>query len=146
MAPIRVLIVDDSRLVRELLQAVLAEDPAFEVVGMAADPYDAREQIKRLSPDVLTLDVEMPRMDGLTFLANLMRLRPMPVVMVSTLTEHGADVTLKALGLGAIDYIPKPQAADEATFAEVAEELRSRLKAAARARVRPPRPAAPAPP
>ena len=86
---IKVLIIDDSALVRQLLTSILSGDPEIQVVGTAADPYVARDKIKMLSPDVLTLDVEMPRMDGITFLSNLMRLRPMPVVMISTLTEHG---------------------------------------------------------
>src|SRR5688572_23905552 len=107
--PVRVLVVDDSALVRALMTELLDADPGIEVVGSAADPYIAREKIRRLSPDVLTLDVEMPRMDGLTFLRNLMRLRPMPVVMVSTLTERGAQVTLDALSLGAVDFIAKPK-------------------------------------
>ncbi len=106
---VRVLVVDDSALVRALLPELLASHPGIEVVGTAADPLIAREKIKRLSPDVLTLDVEMPRMDGLTFLRNLMRLRPMPVLMVSSLTEAGAQVTLDALALGAVDFVPKPR-------------------------------------
>ena len=99
--PIRVLIVDDSALVRSLLTDILNAARGIEVVGVAADAHAAREKIKQLNPDVLTLDVEMPKMDGITFLRNLMRLRPMPVVMVSSLTERGADVTLDALALGA---------------------------------------------
>ena len=106
---IRVLIVDDSALVRQMLSEILGSDPGIEVVGVAQDPYIARSKIKQLDPDVLTLDVEMPRMDGLTFLANLMRLRPMPVVMVSSLTEKGAEVTLRALELGAVDFVAKPK-------------------------------------
>ena len=96
MAKIKVLIVDDSALVRQVLQEVLDADPAIEVVGVAPDPYVARHKIKTLNPDVITLDVEMPRMDGLTFLGNVMRLRPMPVVMVSSLTEKGAEITMRA--------------------------------------------------
>ena len=106
---IKVLIVDDSALVRQILAEILDQDPGIQVVGAAADPYAAREKIKQLNPDVLTLDVEMPRMDGLTFLSNLMRLRPMPVVMVSSLTESGATVTLQALELGAVDFVTKPK-------------------------------------
>ena len=98
--PIRVLIVDDSALVRQLLTEVFANNPEFEVVGTAPDPIIARDKIKALSPDVLTLDVEMPRMNGIEFLERLMRLRPMPVVMISTLTIEGADVTLQALEIG----------------------------------------------
>src|SRR5882672_4584790 len=100
----KVLIVDDSALVRQLLTDLLSSDRELQVVGAAGDPFAAREKIKLLNPDVITLDVEMPRMDGITFLENLMRLRPTPVVMVSSLTEHGADVTLRALELGAIDF------------------------------------------
>jgi len=106
---IKVLIIDDSALIRQLLQEILSKDSSIEVVGTAADPLIARDKIKQLSPDVLTLDIEMPKMDGITFLKNLMRLRPMPVIMISTLTEAGADVTLEALEIGAIDFIPKPK-------------------------------------
>ena len=145
MPPIRVAIVDDSLLIRELLTALLSADPAFEVVGAACDPFEARELIKQTRPDVITLDVEMPRMDGLTFLGNLMRLRPTPTVMVSTLTEHGADVTLRALALGAVDYIAKPTSGGAAAFAEAGAELIEKLKMAATARVRMPSAAVAAP-
>ena len=101
--PIRVLIVDDSALVRRILSELMSSDPGIEVVGVANDAFMAREKIKLLAPDVLTLDVEMPRMDGVTFLRNLMRLRPMPVVMVSSLTDHGAEITLEALSIGAVE-------------------------------------------
>lgn len=106
--PIRVLVVDDAALMRKLLSDLLSDIPDIQVVGTAKDPFDAREKIKKLDPHVLTLDVEMPKMDGITFLENLMRLRPMPVVMVSTLTEKGSDVTLRALSLGAAGFVPKP--------------------------------------
>ena len=106
---IKVLVVDDSALVRQILVEILKRERDIEVVGTASDPYMARERIKETNPDVLTLDVEMPRMDGLTFLANLMRLRPMPVVMVSSLTERGAETTLKALELGAVEERPDTQ-------------------------------------
>ncbi|MEL6301577.1 MAG: chemotaxis response regulator protein-glutamate methylesterase [Pseudomonadota bacterium] len=106
--PIKVLVVDDSALMRKLLSELLGEINDISVVGVAKDPFDAREKIKVLDPDVITLDVEMPRMDGITFLENLMRLRPMPVVMVSTLTEKGSEVTMKALALGATGFVPKP--------------------------------------
>jgi two-component system, chemotaxis family, protein-glutamate methylesterase/glutaminase len=109
MKPIKVLIVDDSALVRRLLSAILRSDPGIEVCAEATDAHAARELIKKHNPDVLTLDVEMPKMDGLTFLSNLMRLRPMPVVMISSLTEKGADVTLEALELGAVDFVAKPK-------------------------------------
>ncbi|HET9934420.1 MAG TPA: chemotaxis response regulator protein-glutamate methylesterase [Polyangiaceae bacterium] len=131
----KVLIVDDSALVRRLLSGLIARDPRFEVVGTAVDPYDAREKIKALNPDVLTLDVEMPRMDGLTFLRNLMRLHPMPVVMVSSLTERGADVTIEALETGAIDFVTKPQAGVADGLAKLSEELCEKLATAATARV-----------
>jgi two-component system chemotaxis response regulator CheB len=100
-----VVVVDDSALVRSLLTEIINRQPDMVCIGAAADPLLAREIIRTLNPDVITLDVEMPRMDGLDFLARLMRLRPMPVVMVSTLTERGADVTLKALELGAVDFV-----------------------------------------
>lgn len=134
---VRVLIVDDSALVRRILSEVLSADPTLEVVGTASDAYMAREKIKQLNPDVLTLDVEMPKMDGVTFLRNLMRLRPMPVVMVSTLTEHGAEVTLDALAVGAVDYLPKPKIDIAATLTDYADELRAKIRSAATARVRP---------
>ena len=135
--PIRVLIVDDSALVRQLLTELLGRDPDIEVVGAAADPFVAREKIRSLSPDVLTLDVEMPKMDGITFLSNLMRLRPMPVVMVSSLTEQGAEVTLEALELGAVDFVTKPKMDLSATLDGYAVEIIAKVKMAASARVRP---------
>jgi two-component system chemotaxis response regulator CheB len=133
---IRVLIVDDSALVRQILEQILSQDPAVEVVGTARDPYIAREKIKQLHPDVLTLDIEMPRMDGLTFLRNLMRLRPMPVVMISSLTEHGADTTLAALELGAIDFVAKPKIDVAEGLTDYAEEIIAKVKTAANAQVR----------
>lgn len=132
---IRVLVIDDSALVRQILCDVLRGDPAIEVVGSAGDAHIAREKIKKLNPDVLTLDVEMPKMDGLTFLANLMRLRPMPVVMVSSLTERGADVTLDALAMGAVDYLPKPRVDIAATLQDYGDELIAKIKVAASANV-----------
>ena len=132
---IRVLVVDDSALVRQILVEVLNAAPDVEVVGTASDPFMARDRIKELNPDVLTLDVEMPRMDGLTFLANLMRLRPMPVVMVSSLTEQGADTTLKALELGAIDFVSKPKIDLAGTLADFGGEILAKIRIAAGARV-----------
>lgn len=108
MEPIKLLIIDDSSVIRAVINEVLKDEADIIVVGEAKDPLVAREQIKKLNPDVLTLDVEMPKMDGITFLKNLMRLRPMPVVMLSTLTTKGADTTLDALELGAVDFIAKP--------------------------------------
>jgi two-component system, chemotaxis family, protein-glutamate methylesterase/glutaminase len=133
---IRVLIVDDSALVRSLLTDILRADPGIEVVGVAGDAHIAREKIKQLNPDVLTLDVEMPKMDGITFLRNLMRLRPMPVVMVSSLTERGADVTLDALALGAVDYLSKPKIDLAATLKDYGAELIDKIRAASKASVR----------
>ena len=132
---VRVLVIDDSALVRQVLTELLSADPGIEVVGTAADPLIAREKIKQLEPDVLTLDVEMPRMDGLTFLQNLMRLRPTPVVMVSSLTEAGAQVTLDALALGAVDFVTKPKLDIERGLHHYAGELCERVRNAARARV-----------
>jgi two-component system chemotaxis response regulator CheB len=134
---IKVLVVDDSALVRKLLSAMLMRAPDIEVVGTASDPYAAREKIKSLNPDVITLDVEMPRMDGITFLENLMRLRPMPVVMVSSLTQRGADVTLRALELGAIDFVAKPRLDIAGTLEEYENELIAKVRVAAQARVLP---------
>ncbi len=133
---IRVLVVDDSALIRQLLTKILSSDPEIEVVGTAMDPYAAREKIKKLDPDVITLDVEMPKMDGLTFLRNLMKLRPMPVVMVSTLTESGAGVTLEALELGAVDYVAKPKFDVQAEMENYAEMIIGKVKAAAKSNVR----------
>ncbi|GAB1594331.1 protein-glutamate methylesterase/protein-glutamine glutaminase [Lysobacter claricitrinus] len=133
--PVRVLIVDDSALIRQLMSELLSADPGIEVVGVAADPFIARDKIKQLNPDVLTLDVEMPRMDGLTFLQNLMRLRPMPVVMVSSLTQAGATVTLDALALGAVDFVAKPSIDVARGIAEYADVLREKVRTAAKARV-----------
>ena len=136
MSKIRVLIVDDSALMRQVLTEILSQDPEIEVVGAASDPYAAREKILRLKPDVLTLDVEMPRMDGLSFLEKLMRAHPMPVLMVSSLTEKDCDTTVRALELGAIDYVTKPQLDVRTGTLEQAEEIVSKVKIAARARVR----------
>jgi two-component system chemotaxis response regulator CheB len=135
MAKINVLVVDDSALVRKLLTEILNSDPDIEVVGTAIDPYQAREKIKKLNPDVITLDVEMPRMDGVTFLKNLMRLHPIPVVMVSTLTEAGANVTLEALELGAVDFVAKPKVDLSNTIGDYAEEIIQKVKMASEVKV-----------
>jgi two-component system, chemotaxis family, protein-glutamate methylesterase/glutaminase len=132
----KVLIVDDSALMRQLLTQIVNSDPELEVVGAAGDPFIARDKIKALNPDVLTLDIEMPRMDGLTFLEKLMHGHPMPVVMISSLTDKGADTTLRALSLGAIDYVPKPKVDVTNGTVEQAEEIVAKIKAAARAGVR----------
>ena len=136
MSKIRVLNVDDSALMRQVLASLLAKDPDIEVIGSAPDPFIAREKIKALNPDVLTLDVEMPKMDGLTFLEKLMRGRPMPVVMVSSLTEAGCQTTLRALELGAVDFITKPKIDLREGMEEIAQDLISKIKAAAVAKVR----------
>ena len=133
--PVRVLIVDDSALIRQLLSTLLSADPEIEVVGTAGDPYIARDRIKALNPDVVTLDVEMPHMDGVTFLRKIMTLRPMPVIMISTLTKAGAEITLEALEIGAVDFIAKPTTDVADSMATLAGELQAKVKAAAHARV-----------
>ncbi|MFO1112308.1 MAG: chemotaxis response regulator protein-glutamate methylesterase [Bradyrhizobium sp.] len=137
MAKIRVLTIDDSALMRQVLAELLSKDPGIEVIGSAPDPYVAREKIKALNPDVLTLDVEMPKMDGLTFLEKLMRGRPTPVIMVSSLTEAGCQTTLRALELGAVDFITKPKIDLREGMDQVAQDLIAKIKAAATASVRP---------
>ena len=133
---IRVLVVDDSALMRQVLSTLLARDPGIEVVGTASDPYVARDKILALRPDVLTLDVEMPRMDGLAFLEKLMRGHAMPVVMVSSLTESGCETTLRALELGAVDFVTKPKVDLRERIGDVAQEIIDKVKTAAGARVR----------
>ncbi|MEJ5253675.1 MAG: chemotaxis response regulator protein-glutamate methylesterase [Chthonomonadetes bacterium] len=134
--PVRVLIVDDSVVIRQLLKDILSRDSEIEVVGTATDPIDAYDKIVQLKPDVLTLDVEMPRMDGITFLSKLMRTHPMPVVMVSTLTRQGSEVTLKALEIGAVDFIAKPTESIFTGMSALSHEIVMKVKTAARARVR----------
>ncbi len=133
MKPIRVLIVDDSALIRGLLKEILSEDPDIEVVGVAPDPYIARNKIKALNPDVLTLDVEMPKMDGLTFLQKLMAARPIPVIMVSSLTEQGAATTMHALEAGAVDFVTKPSIDIRQGLEELSHQIVSKVKTAAQA-------------
>lgn len=133
--PIRVLIVDDSALIRQMLTEMLASDPEIEVLGAVPDPFVAREKIKQLNPDVITLDIEMPRMDGIEFLKKIMTLRPMPVVMVSTLTQNGADATLHALEVGAVDYVAKPTQDIQVGLEDKRAELVAKVKAAAKANV-----------
>ncbi|MFT4099694.1 MAG: chemotaxis response regulator protein-glutamate methylesterase [Burkholderiaceae bacterium] len=146
---IKVLVVDDSALIRQLMTEIINRQPDMTCVGAAADPFVAREMIRATDPDVLTLDIEMPRMDGLEFLEKIMRLRPMPVVMVSTLTERGAEVTMRALELGAVDFIAKPKLDVIKGLREVAAEMTDKIRAASQARVRrivsarPPAPAKP---
>lgn len=133
---IKVLVVDDSAVIRQVLSELIGRQPDMEVVGTASDPYIAREKIKKLSPDVLTLDIEMPRMDGITFLKNLMRLRPMAVIMISTLTEAGADITLEALQIGAFDFLPKPKENVVSGLEEYEQDIAQKIRAAASANLR----------
>jgi two-component system chemotaxis response regulator CheB len=132
---VRVVVVDDSALVRQVLRELIDAEPDMEVVGVAADPVAAREVIRCTSPDVITLDVEMPRMDGLEFLRRLMRLRPTPVVMVSSLTERGSEVALRAMELGAVDVLAKPKVGIADGLMEYRHELADKIRTAARARV-----------
>ncbi len=134
---IKVLIVDDSALIRGVMKEIINSQPDMEVVGVAPDPLVARELIKQTNPDVLTLDVEMPKMDGLEFLEKLMRLRPMPVVMVSSLTEQGSEITLRALELGAIDFVTKPKISIQSGMLEYAELISEKIRIASKARIRP---------
>ena len=131
MASIKVLIIDDSAFIRQLFSAMLSSAPGIQVVGTAADPMIARQKIKALSPDVLTLDIEMPFMDGLTFLGHLMALRPTPVVVVSTLTQRGTDVALRALEIGAVDIVAKPLPEAQGNLETLRDELIAKIRAAA---------------
>ncbi|MFZ2540365.1 MAG: chemotaxis response regulator protein-glutamate methylesterase [Gallionella sp.] len=132
---IKVLVIDDSALIRGVMKEIINREKDMECVGAAPDPLAAREMIKSLNPDVLTLDVEMPKMDGLDFLARLMRLRPMPVVMVSTMTELGSDITFRALELGAVDFISKPKLDIERGMEEYGITITDKIRAAALSRV-----------
>lgn len=134
---IKVLIVDDSALIRSVMKEIIGSQPDMEVVGVAPDPLVARELIKQTNPDVLTLDVEMPKMDGLDFLEKLMRLRPMPVLMVSSLTERGSEITMRALELGAVDFVTKPKISIQTGMREYTELIADKIRAAAKARIRP---------
>jgi len=136
MAKTKVVVVDDSALVRSILTEIINRQSDMECIGAAADPLVAREMIRNLNPDVITLDVEMPRMDGIDFLSKLMRLRPMPVVMVSTLTERGAEVTLRALELGAIDFVAKPKIGVADGLKQLAEDITEKVRTASKAHVR----------
>ncbi|MBA3059907.1 MAG: chemotaxis response regulator protein-glutamate methylesterase [Gammaproteobacteria bacterium] len=136
MKKIRVVVVDDSALVRSLLAEIINRQKDMECVGTANDPLVAREMIRELDPDVITLDIEMPRMDGIDFLGRLMRLRPMPVVMVSTLTERGAEITMKALELGAVDFVAKPRIGVASGLSELSDQIVEKVRIAASAHVR----------
>jgi len=133
---IKVVIVDDSALIRSVMSEIVNSQPDMEVAGTAPDPLVARDLIKRVNPDVLTLDVEMPKMDGLDFLEKLMRLRPMPVLMVSSLTERGSEITMRALELGAVDFVTKPKISIQAGMREYTELITDKIRAAARARIK----------
>ena len=141
-AKIRVVIVDDSRMIRDVLTDILKDQPDIEVVGAAADAYEARDMIKDLKPDVITLDVEMPKMNGLEFLDKLMRARPTPVVMISSATERGSEVTFRALELGAVDFVTKPKL-NEQTPDDYGRMIADKIRAAKTARLKPPRRAGP---
>lgn len=132
---IKVVVVDDSALVRSLLTEIINKQPDMRCIGAANDPLQAREMIRELNPDVITLDVEMPKMDGLEFLSRLMRLRPMPVVMVSTLTEQGADTTLRALEMGAVDFVAKPRIGVASGLSALGQEIVEKIRIASQARV-----------
>lgn len=134
---IKVLIIDDSALIRSVMNEIITSQPDMEVVGVAPDPIVARELIKLTNPDVLTLDIEMPRMDGLDFLEKLMRLRPMPVVMVSSLTETGSDITLRALELGAVDFVTKPRVSSQNGLLDYADLIADKIRIAAKANLPP---------
>src|SRR5450830_401896 len=134
---IKVLIVDDSALIRSVMKEIISSQPDMEVVGVAPDPIIARDLIKQTNPDVLTLDVEMPRMDGLDFLEKLMRLRPMPVVMVSSLTERGSEITLRALELGAVDFVTKPKISIQSGMQDYTDMIADKIRAASKASIRP---------
>jgi len=136
MKKISVLIVDDSALIRSVLREIISSQPDMEVVGVAPDPIIAREMIRQTNPDVLTLDVEMPKMDGLDFLEKLMRLRPMPVVMVSSLTEKGSEITMRALELGAVDFVSKPKIAIQSGMRDYADIIADKIRTASKARIR----------
>ena len=133
---IRVVVVDDSALVRSLLAEIINRQKDMECVGTANDPLIAREMIRELNPDVITLDIEMPKMDGIEFLGRLMRLRPMPVVMISTLTERGAEVTMRALELGAVDFVAKPRMGLTDGINELATQIVDKVRVAAAAHIR----------
>ncbi len=137
MGTIRVLIVDDSAFVRQVLTETLSSDPSITVVGAAPNPIVARDMIKALNPDVLTLDIEMPRMDGLSFLEKIMTLRPMPVLMISSLTQKGADIALQALEMGAVDFVAKPTVGLVDGLPALREEIVGKIKAAMKAKIRP---------
>ncbi|MDR0933942.1 MAG: chemotaxis response regulator protein-glutamate methylesterase [Burkholderiaceae bacterium] len=136
MSKIKVLVIDDSALIRSVMREIIGSQPDMEMVGAAPDPVIARDMIRQLNPDVLTLDVEMPKMDGLDFLEKLMHLHPMPVVMVSSLTDRGSEITMRALELGAIDFVTKPKISIQSGMREYTDMISEKIRIAARAKVR----------
>jgi two-component system chemotaxis response regulator CheB len=136
MSKIKVVVVDDSALVRSLLAEIINRQPDMACIGTANDPLAAREMIRELNPDVITLDVEMPKMDGLEFLSRLMKLRPMPVLMVSTLTEQGAEITMRALEMGAVDFVAKPRIGVSSGLRELGDQIVEKIRIASKAQVR----------
>lgn len=137
--PVKVLVVDDSALIRSLLKEIIEQDAELQLIGLAPDAYVARDLVKQYNPDVITLDIEMPRMDGLTFLEKLMHARPTPVVMISSLTESGSEATFRAMELGAVDFVAKPKLGIREGMEAYAEDIRDKIKAASRARLQQPR-------
>ncbi len=133
---IQVLVVDDSAVIREMLSQIINSDHSMEVVGTASDPFFARDKIKKLNPDVITLDVEMPRMDGLSFLGKLMKSHPLPVVMVSSKTQKNCRTTIQALELGAVDFIAKPVLSGTSGLQSIRKEIINKIKTAAQAKVK----------
>ena len=131
--PVRVMVIDDSAVVRQVLSSSIAQDQQIEVIGVATDPFDARDKIVSLRPDVVTLDIEMPRMDGLTFLKKLMKFYPLPVIVVSTLSQKGSDAAYQAMTNGAVDVVGKPT--DRTALKQLAVELQEKIKAAANAKL-----------
>src|SRR5688500_15033949 len=130
MHVIKVLIVDDSAVVRQTFKTLLESDPEISVIGTASDPYIAVQKIQKEKPDVITLDIEMPRMDGLTFLKKIMSQAPMPVVVISNQTSHGAEVALKALEIGAVDVMSKPDLSSESAIHESRISLTDKVRSA----------------
>jgi two-component system chemotaxis response regulator CheB len=137
--PIKVLVVDDSALIRAVLKEIIQQDPELLLIGQAPDAYVARDLVKQFNPDVITLDIEMPRMDGLSFLEKLMNARPTPVIMISSLTESGSEATFRALELGAVDFVAKPKLGIREGMEAYADDIRDKIKAASRARLHKPR-------
>lgn len=140
--PTKVLIVDDSRMTRYVLTDILSQDESIQVIGTASDPYEARDKVRTLHPDVITLDVEMPRMNGIDFLKNLLQHNPLPVIMISSYTKYNSDLTIEALMLGAVDFIPKPSEEPDIGLKKLSQEIIAKVKTAANSKVKVRRPSA----